>query len=62
MVGSEQLLQTYKQNSDLTEAKMLMVEHIEKNWHQIYEELGRWRGILDTHWEIYKQSKLAGTT
>jgi hypothetical protein len=61
MVGSEQLLQTYKQNSDLTEAKMLMVEHIENNWHQIYEELGRWRGILGIHWDRFKLTRIPGS-
>jgi hypothetical protein len=29
---------------------MLMVEHILKNWHLIYEELIRWRGLIGIDW------------
>jgi hypothetical protein len=33
-----------------------MVELIQKNWHQIEPELGRWRDIIATPWNRYKQS------
>jgi len=26
------------------------VEHLLKNWHQIYDELIRWRDIIGTDW------------
>jgi hypothetical protein len=39
---------------------MLMVEHVQNNWHQIYEELGRWRGILTIPWDRYKESGFPG--
>lgn len=29
---------------------MLMVEHIENNWHPIYEELLKWRVLLEDSW------------
>jgi len=43
-----------QKTSEITEVIMLMVEHIEKNWHQIFEELGRWRNILISSWEKNK--------
>ncbi len=36
--------------SELTEVALYMVEYLLKNWHQIYEELIRWNGIIDTRW------------
>jgi len=38
---------------------MLMVEHILKNWHQIYEELVRWIDIIGTDWS---RDKIGYTT
>jgi hypothetical protein len=38
---------TKTKTSELTEVIVLMVEHILKNWHQIYQELIRWREIID---------------
>jgi len=32
---------------------MLMVEHVLKNWHQIYDELIRWKEILETPYSKY---------
>jgi len=41
--------------SELTEVIMLMVEHILKNWHQIYQELIKWREIIDLEWNRDKR-------
>jgi hypothetical protein len=41
----------------LTRVKMLLVEHIENSWHEIYEELGRWRWILAKAWNANNQPK-----
>jgi hypothetical protein len=38
-----------------------MVEHVENNWHQIYEELGRWMDILDISWDRNKLLKIPST-
>jgi len=32
-----------------------LVEHVQKNWHQIHEELGRWRDILAVPWARTKK-------
>jgi hypothetical protein len=40
---------------------MLMVEHIENNWHQIYEELGRWISILAEQWDRFKLTHTPGS-
>jgi hypothetical protein len=33
----------------------LMVEYIGKNWHQIYQELIRWKEIIGSDWDRVKR-------
>ena len=46
---------TKTKTSELTEVIVLMVEHILKNWHQIYQELIKWREIIDLEWNRDKR-------
>ncbi len=34
---------------------MLIVDHLLKNWHQIYEELIRWGEIIGSDWNRDKR-------
>ena len=34
-----------------------VVDLVENNWHQIVEELRRWRGILSSEWKLYKERR-----
>lgn len=37
---------------------MTLVGQLEKSWHQIEEELGRWREILYVEWTRYKSREI----
>ena len=36
---------------------IILVDHLENKWHQIIEELHRWRGILASEWNLYKSGR-----
>ena len=44
-------------NTRLTSREHLLVDHLENKWHQVIEELHRWRGILASEWNLYKSGR-----